>query len=565
MAKLTQGVLVCNMDGRVLLYNQQAQHLLEGPARRSGVGDWIGLGRSVYGIIDEGLIQHALMTVSHARDRGESLLMVPFIATRPGGQLLNVHLIPVSGKGQQWHGYVLTFDDVTRRVQSETHRAMALQSLIEMQRSSVSNIRAAVETMQAYPDMEEDRREAFEQVIHDESLRMSDRLQGLEDDVNRKLQGGWPAQDVLGSDLLAAIERHVHDALGIQIEVSVPLEPLRLRADSYAIARCVIFLIDQLCQSCRAEQVLLTVDRGKSLAALAIEWTGAPLHMEALRTWGMRNVLTTMKGESITLFEVVERHSGAIWPLPPARDGERPRLRVLLPLSDADEQEVIQSVAEAAHDFDFRLSAAAAGSGGVDGLPLNRLSYTVIDTETTGLSPGQGDEIIAIGAIRIVNGRILGRENFDSFVRPRVPVSGASQAIHGITPEMLRGQPRIEEVLPNLQRFVEDTVIVGHNIDFDMRFFEESAVRTGVRFANPVLDTLKLEYLVNPNQEEKSLEAMATRLGIGVTGRHTALGDALTTAEVFLALMPLLEQRGVRTLAEAQAASEATPYARLKY
>jgi DNA polymerase-3 subunit epsilon len=74
-----------------------------------------------------------------------------------------------------------------------------------------------------------------------------------------------------------------------------------------------------------------------------------------------------------------------------------------------------------------------------------------------------------------------------------------------------------------------------------------------------------MECIVSPNQQDKSLEGIASRFGINATGRHTALGDALTTAQVFLALIPLLDQRGIHTLADACAACEASPFANIKY
>lgn len=126
---------------------------------------------------------------------------------------------------------------------------------------------------------------------------------------------------------------------------------------------------------------------------------------------------------------------------------------------------------------------------------------------------------------------------------------------------MLRGEPPIDEVLPRLRKFIEDTVIVGHNVDFDMRFFAVAGGANGAVFSNAVLDTLLLDYTLNPHQEDKSLEAIAARLGLQVTGRHTALGDALSTAEIFLALVPLLTERGIRTLGDAVAACKASPYA----
>ena len=108
-------------------------------------------------------------------------------------------------------------------------------------------------------------------------------------------------------------------------------------------------------------------------------------------------------------------------------------------------------------------------------------------------------------------------------------------------------------------------MLVGHNAAFDMRFLQLKEAQTGVRFEQPVLDTLLLSAIVHPAQESHSLEEIAARLGVDVIGRHTALGDALVTAEVFLRLIPLLAERGLRTLGAARSASEKTYYARLRY
>jgi DNA polymerase-3 subunit epsilon len=130
---------------------------------------------------------------------------------------------------------------------------------------------------------------------------------------------------------------------------------------------------------------------------------------------------------------------------------------------------------------------------------------------------------------------------------------------------MVRGKPRLAEVLPAFRAFVSDSVMVGHNVAFDLRFLQMKEAATGVRFDRPVLDTLLLASLAYPNEENHGLEAMASRLGIEVADRHRALGDALMTGEVFLRLLPLLERQGIGTLGEARGALETSWYARLRY
>ena len=90
------------------------------------------------------------------------------------------------------------------------------------------------------------------------------------------------------------------------------------------------FLIRQLQQACRAEDISLTVRTGSTLVTLLIGWSGARLYAEALRSWGERNVFEEIGGANMTLFEVIEQHSGGIWPQTAGPDG-RPKLRLLLP------------------------------------------------------------------------------------------------------------------------------------------------------------------------------------------------------------------------------------------
>jgi DNA polymerase III subunit epsilon len=195
---------------------------------------------------------------------------------------------------------------------------------------------------------------------------------------------------------------------------------------------------------------------------------------------------------------------------------------------------------------------------------LSNLSYTIIDTETTGLDPFS-DDIISIGAVRIINGRLLRREVFNILVDPQREIPEKSIKIHGIRPEMLQGQPTIEKVLPRLHQFAGNTVLVGHNVAFDMRMFQVKEYLVPVRFTQPVLDVMFLSAVIHPGHRRHSLEAIAERLGITITGRHTALGDAFAAAEVLLKCIPILARNNILTLKDAIQASKKTKYAKLSY
>jgi DNA polymerase III subunit epsilon len=98
-----------------------------------------------------------------------------------------------------------------------------------------------------------------------------------------------------------------------------------------------------------------------------------------------------------------------------------------------------------------------------------------------------------------------------------------------------------------------------------MRMLQLKEAATGIRFVNPVLDTMLLSAVVHPAHNDHNLAAVAERLGVRIVGRHTALGDAIATGQIFLKLIPLLRDHGVATLAQARQVSEKTLYARLKY
>jgi DNA polymerase-3 subunit epsilon len=144
-------------------------------------------------------------------------------------------------------------------------------------------------------------------------------------------------------------------------------------------------------------------------------------------------------------------------------------------------------------------------------------------------------------------------------------MSPEASRITGIEDAILAGQPTIERVLPAFRDFCEDTVLVAHNAAFDMRFLRLKEEVARVSFAQPVLDTLLLSAVLHPDLESHGLEAIAERMGIRQMGRHTALGDAIMTAEIFLRMVPLLAQQGIRTLAQAREAAQKTYFARIDY
>lgn len=194
-----------------------------------------------------------------------------------------------------------------------------------------------------------------------------------------------------------------------------------------------------------------------------------------------------------------------------------------------------------------------AGSGSFT--PLVALEAVALDTETTGLD-ARTARIVQIGAVRVVGGTVVREERFDTLVNPGGPVPKASIAVHGITDAMLATAPAFPAVIAELERFVGHGILLGHTIAYDLRVLEREYRLAGRSWSGfRALDVAVLARLANPSLADYGLERLCDWLGIALKDRHTAIGDAAAAAEIFVALLPLLRERGVKTLAEAEAAA----------
>ena len=183
--------------------------------------------------------------------------------------------------------------------------------------------------------------------------------------------------------------------------------------------------------------------------------------------------------------------------------------------------------------------------------PLRDLTFVVFDSETTGLDPAK-DDIVQLGAVRIVNGKVIKAEVFDALVNPGKPIPPASTKVHHVSDDMVADAPPFNHVHARFHAFARDAVIIAHNAPFDMAFLHRV---NDPAFDNPILDTVHLSAIVFGGSATHTLDALCDRLDVTIPPdlRHTALGDAMATAEAFVALLPILEARGLRTFGQVKA------------
>ena len=582
MSELNQSVIVCNIDGRILLYNTRARLLfqsLHNGAHSATGGLLIGLGRSIFAVMDRNLITHALEKIQLRLQSGNAQPVANFVTASPTGHLIRTQMAPVfnaqdidtqapgaPSTARTIGGYVLILENITRRFELESQRDLMLQALTEGSRSSLANIRAAVENLLEYPDMEPAQRDRFVGIMRDEVRTMSRRLDHTVNEFADALKARWPLEEMLGYDLIQAAQRRIEQRLSLPTKTEDVAEGLWIKVDSFSLLQGLTYLAARLKDEFQVREVRFRLAQAGRLAHLDLIWSGVVVGTETLVSWELDPMHLGGETSPLTLREIVERHDGEIW-FQRDKASHRSFFRILIPTAappQVAEGTPVRSASRPEY-YDFDLFRQSEETSALDDRLLTQLTYTVFDTETTGLEPSAGDEIIQIGATRIVNGRLLKSEVFDRLIDPRRAIAPESMRVHGITREMLNGQPTIEQVLPEFHAFCEDTVLVGHNAAFDMRFLQLKEASTGIRFRQPVLDTLLLSAVIHPNQESHRLEAIAERLGVNIVGRHTALGDAMVTGEVFLKMIPLLAEQGIHTLREAREAAERTYYAKVNY
>ncbi len=181
-------------------------------------------------------------------------------------------------------------------------------------------------------------------------------------------------------------------------------------------------------------------------------------------------------------------------------------------------------------------------------LPLSKLTFTVVDVETTGTSP-PADRITELAACRVKGGRIV--ERFSSLVNPQKRVPGPITRLTGITTAMVRWAPSSAVVLKAFRRFLGRSVFVAHNVSFDWAFVDhELRLATKRGLECPALCTLLLSRRLYPTWHGHGLEAAAEKLGIKIASRHRAWADAEAAARLLVKFLRLLGDRDVDALAE---------------
>ena len=542
MAELPQGVLILNNSGRIILYNRQAKHIFSPPKGKRE--SFIGLGRSIFNIIDRNHIVHAVNEIEYRLNNNKTDIVSSFLYPIGDQSLFRFETVPILNAAKKMTGIILVFKEITHKINQYEEMKTELKAV---------------------------------------------NLDKLTDILSKWMSSQWPLVRISVKELLETLQHKAGHKLGIRVNVLKINTITSIKVEIYSFTGLFMHILGNLSSHALTDEFDIQIERLANEIHLDFFWRGSPVSEDQINRW--KNEKITINGDFKPFFlsDIMEQHGIGIcassvcassecassecassecastgqamnsssWYrlIMPAKHRYSKRIKTISPVYSESRPEF----------FDFDLFERNLENTKFLNQDLHQLPYTVFDMETTGLNPNAGDEILSIGAVRIVNDRLLYTDNFECFVDPKRSIPAVSFKIHGIKQEMVKESPDILQVLPHFHEFTKDTILLGHNLAFDMKMLQLKEGASGVVFDNLLIDTLLLSAVVHPLQTRHNMAKIAKRLGVSIMGRHTALGDAITTAEIFLKLIPLLKLQGIHTLGQAIEASKKTYLARLKY
>lgn len=179
---------------------------------------------------------------------------------------------------------------------------------------------------------------------------------------------------------------------------------------------------------------------------------------------------------------------------------------------------------------------------------LHETDYVVFDLETTG-AKCPPCRVTEIGAYRVQNGKIT--DEFHTLINPETPIPFFITQLTGISDKMVRHEPKFRDIADDFLNFIGDSVLVAHNVHFDLRFLnhEIGRIHENYRVANPYLCTVQLSRKLLPHIENHKLHTVADYYSISLVNHHRASEDAHATAHIFINLLEELQTRGIEDLA----------------
>ena len=243
-----------------------------------------------------------------------------------------------------------------------------------------------------------------------------------------------------------------------------------IECESASLVSLLSLLLEKIADKNNTKSFNLAISSHDNQSYIDIDFGGSLISIELLASW-LEEPIDSSLGD-LTGKEVLDRYKTEVWSEEIGNNQVRLKMPITIASYSDSETEIPTNQLPARPEFyDFNLFSKTIPIKLEDTL-LTELDMVVFDTETTGLEPSEGDEIISIAGVRVVNGRVLSGEYFDRLVNPERSIPLSSTKVHHITEKMVESEPPINEILPLFHIFVDGAVLVAHNAAFDMAFLK---------------------------------------------------------------------------------------------
>ena len=229
ISKLPEAIIICDAGGSILLYDSQSEtYLLSGKSKPSRPVT----GKPITSFIDKNLIEHALDEINEQLKQHAANMVSTFILEKHN-LILQAQVVPVLSQTGLFSGFVLILNDITQQSRVEKRVESLLKTLSKNARSPMASIRAAIEAMKEFPHMDENRQRQFIDIIHEESIILSDILNNVSDEYTNLINVKKSLKHLFIMDLMQTVSRRARDKLGIicHIKRSADVEQILIKAD----------------------------------------------------------------------------------------------------------------------------------------------------------------------------------------------------------------------------------------------------------------------------------------------------------------------------------------------
>ena len=385
MSQLPYGVLVCNADGTILLYNREAQQMLEGDGGESSselrFGGRVGLGRSVFSVLDRAPIVHMLEVMNQAHAHGQLKPAFGLLTKLCGQRFLRVNMAAITDSDQEGEpltGFVLSLEDITAEIDAGNERDRQLQELIDAVQLSMGRIQGGLSAICDLPGTGGEACDQHRRAIQDVAGELQNHLAMAREFYSQHRQGFGSSENVLAETLLAILARNLRERFGLEVE-TYSGQGCWLKIDSYSLVQAINHLAGLLKAEFRIERLVLSLrDEASDYSQLVISWSPRQIPCVAVDNWQEAPLFMDGSGKMESPRSVLARNGGGA--AAENVEGRCSNMVLTLPRGLTEKgSELLSPIPPRPVSYEFDLFHQTFDQELAD-LPLNKLTFVAFDT-----------------------------------------------------------------------------------------------------------------------------------------------------------------------------------------